>query len=345
VNRLDIAQIMGAFPMAALAVDGAESIVAANERATALFGAELVGRALITVTRAPAVVEALAMLRQTGLRQGARLVHQDHGTEHVLILSAAQLGEGASRMALLCFEAVTEREAAAQMRRDFVANVSHELRTPLTALMGFIETLQGPARKDFAAQERFLAIMAHEAGRMNRLVQDLLSLSQVEASERQRPVERVDLAVLLASTLRGLAPVADAAKVALELEGVESAQIVAGDSDQLRQVLTNLVENAIKYGASGGRVLVRLDPVARDATLRGPAVRLLVRDFGQGIDPMHVPRLTERFYRVDNHRSREMGGTGLGLAIVKHIVNRHRGRLKIESVLGEGSTFSVILPQ
>ena len=261
MNRLDIAQIMGAFPMAALAVDGAESIVAANERATALFGAELVGRALITVTRAPAVVEALAMLRQTGLRQGARLVHQDHGTEHVLILSAAQLGEGASRMALLCFEDVTEREAAAQMRRDFVANVSHELRTPLTALMGFIETLQGPARKDFAAQERFLAIMAHEAGRMNRLVQDLLSLSQVEASERQRPVERVDLAVLLASTLRGLAPVADAAKVALELEGVESAQIVAGDSDQLRQVLTNTTVSkpAAKISSHRSRRLKRRD--------------------------------------------------------------------------------------
>ena len=249
-----------------------------------------------------------------------------------------------SRVMLVSFQDVTHLEQAGQMRRDFVANVSHELRTPLTALIGFIETLRGAASDDAAARDRFLAIMQDEAGRMNRLVGDLLSLSRVEGEERVRPREEVDLSGQLGSVLNSLRPLAEEAGVAFWFDKPEAAVIIPGDADQLRQVFTNLIENAIKYGGSGGAVNVIVTVSERDPALRAPAVRVQVIDRGPGIDPMHLPRLTERFYRADSHRSRQLGGTGLGLAIVKHIVNRHRGRLRVESTLGEGATFTVILP-
>ncbi len=341
-----IGSYLEALPLAALVVDEDERIVMANPVASALFGAILAGRPLVTVLRQPPVAEAILAARTTGDRQMARVLHQDGPRDTILMLNVAQvpLPPRFGRGFLLCFDDLTEREAAAQMRRDFVANVSHELRTPLTALLGFIETLQGPARSDPAAQARFLGIMASEAGRMNRLVQDLLSLSQVEAQERIRPVGEVDLCGLIASTLRGLTPLAESVRVTLGHDGLDNPCVIPGDADQIRQVLTNLIENGIKYGGVDGRVTVSLARKERDATLRGPAVRIDVRDSGPGIEEIHIPRLTERFYRIDNHRSRAMGGTGLGLAIVKHIVNRHRGRLRIESVAGQGSTFSVILP-
>lgn len=232
-----------------------------------------------------------------------------------------------------------------QMRRDFVANVSHELRTPLTALMGFIETLRGPARNDPAARDRFLDIMEREAGRMNRLVADLLSLSRVEQDERRRPVQMIDLAGLLRGEVATLTPAASVAGVRLELQGAGNKVMVPGDADQLVQVFHNLIENAVKYGGSGGVVSVTLARLAHEPVLRGPAWAVTVADKGEGIEPQHLPRLTERFYRVDTHRSRGKGGTGLGLAIVKHIVSRHRGRLRIESEIGQGSRFTVILPE
>lgn len=345
-----IGAYLNALPLAALVVDGAERIVLANPVATALFGAMLAGRPLVTVLRQPPVAEAIAAARSSGTRQMARILHQDGPRDTILMLNVAPVAvpgavsQPPGRGFLLCFDDLTEREAAAQMRRDFVANVSHELRTPLTALLGFIETLQGPARNDPAAQARFLTIMESEAGRMNRLVQDLLSLSQVEAQERIRPAGEADLCAIITSTLRGLAPLAETARVTLGHAGLEAPCVVPGDADQIRQVLTNLVENGIKYGGADGRVTITLSRIDRDVTLRSPAVRIDVSDTGPGIDDIHLPRLTERFYRIDNHRSRAMGGTGLGLAIVKHIVNRHRGRLRIDSVAGQGSTFSVILP-
>jgi two-component system phosphate regulon sensor histidine kinase PhoR len=244
---------------------------------------------------------------------------------------------------LCAFEDITEAEKIGQMRRDFVANVSHELRTPLTALLGFIETLQGPARDDAAARARFLGIMAREAMRMNRLVRDLLSLSRVEAEERVRPTDRVDIAAIMASVATTLRPMAEAAGVALVLEGTEAPAVVTADADQMTQVLHNLVENAVKYGSAGKLVTMTLQHLPEAPALRGPALSITVADRGEGIDPIHLPRLTERFYRVDSHRSREGGGTGLGLAIVKHIVNRHRGRLRIDSEKGQGTTFTILL--
>jgi two-component system phosphate regulon sensor histidine kinase PhoR len=210
--------------------------------------------------------------------------------------------------------------------------------------MGFIETLRGAARDDPKARDRFLGIMAQEAGRMNRLVADLLSLGRVESEERVRPTERINLAGIITTTLRNLKPLASEANVDLTLDLGTKHMHVLGDSDQLQQVFTNLVENAIKYGGANQQVTLRAEVQAHDPTLRGAAVRLHISDNGPGIAPEHLPRLTERFYRADNHRSRAMGGTGLGLAIVKHILNRHKGLLKITSEPGAGACFTVILP-
>lgn len=336
--------ILEAIPQPALLVNPEDRILAGNSMAQAVFGAGMAGRALVMVIRQPSVLDALEACRKTGAVQSARYLAND-GRQDVSFDMRASLVQGAGLDGvLLCFNDVSHLEQAGQMRRDFVANVSHELRTPLTALIGFIETLQGPARDDPAARARFLAIMASEADRMNRLVRDLLSLSQVEAQERQRPGGSIDLQQLLQATQHALAPMAEQAHVALHLQIPEGGVVIPGDGDQLRQVFTNLIENAIKYGGQGGVVTVTVHPPAQEAGLRGPAVRVQVADKGAGIDPVHIPRLTERFYRIDSHRSRQMGGTGLGLAIVKHIINRHRGRMRIESGLGEGTTFTLILP-
>ena len=253
-------------------------------------------------------------------------------------------GKGGAKAVILFFEDVSQLEEVGQMRRDFVANVSHELRTPLTALIGFIETLRGPARDDAKSATRFLNIMQDEAERMNRLVGDLMSLNRVEGNERVRPRQRVVLNEIIQSTLHSLQPLADQAGVKFEFESPQRPIEINGDSDQLTQVFTNIIGNALKYGASGGRISLRMTTVEREVALRAPGVRIQVIDFGAGMDPLHLPRVTERFYRADDHRSRELGGTGLGLAIVKHIVNRHRGKLNIDSALGEGTTVTVMLP-
>jgi two-component system phosphate regulon sensor histidine kinase PhoR len=226
------------------------------------------------------------------------------------------------------------------MRADFIANASHELRTPLASLKGYVETLQGSAKDDTAARERFLKTMAEQAERMSRLVDDLLSLSRVEMREYLPPTDKVELGAVLAEVAQSLEPLSQQASIELALLPGEAEASVWGDRDELTQVFQNLLQNAIKYGRSGGKVEVRL---GRET---GPTLRYRVDviDDGPGIAPQHLPRLTERFYRVSAAASRERGGTGLGLAIVKHILNRHRGELQIASTLGQGSTFSAILP-
>jgi two-component system phosphate regulon sensor histidine kinase PhoR len=186
--------------------------------------------------------------------------------------------------------------------------------------------------------------MEHEAARMNRLVRDLLSLSRVESEERIRPDVKVDLVSVLETVIVSLRPMAEANDVRMVFDVPDAPVSITADSDQLQQVFSNLLENGIKYGAKGADVTVNIEAVEYDPSLRCPAMLITFKDEGEGIDPLHLPRLTERFYRVDGHRSREMGGTGLGLAIVKHIVNRHRGRLRVESTLGQGSLFTIILP-
>ena len=292
-------RFLDGLPMPALLVEGEDRILACNGLAISLFGEGMIGRNPAFAVRAPAVLESIGL---------------------------ALRGAGVQQVRM-------------SLRRDFVANVSHELRTPLTALMGFIETLRHAAKDDPKAREMFLGIMETEAGRMNRLVRDLLQLSQVEANERVRPKGRVELRGLLERVIGSLKGTAEKSGSRVDLTG--ASVTVPGDGDQLTQVFTNLIENALKYGAAGQVVRVTLSP---EETARGAAVRVEVADQGEGIDAVHLPRLTERFYRVDSHRSREMGGTGLGLAIVKHIVSRHRGWLRVESVVGEGSRFSVVLP-
>jgi len=236
-----------------------------------------------------------------------------------------------------------------RMRSDFVANASHELRTPLAALSGFIETLAGPARDDPEARARFLETMAAEAQRMTRLVNDLLSLSRIESIEHQPPNDSVDLLDCLDTVAGTLRPYAQRRAVDLEVRRPERLAPILADRDQLIQLLTNLIDNAIKYGGEGTPVVIACERLAAAPHGAGPlsgraTVRVVVEDDGPGIAREHLPRVTERFFRVDPARSRQLGGTGLGLAIVKHIVRRHRGHLAIESELGRGTRVTVYLP-
>ncbi len=334
-----------AVPLPLILVGNDERVAALNEGARKLFGRGLVGRHYIAVLRQPALLDCVeTVLRQRSAGQ-ARFLTREAQRDATWKVSVRPIDVLSGPGALMTFEDATATEEADQIRRDFVANVSHELRTPLTAMLGFIETLLGAARDDPHAQERFLRIMEQEATRMNRLVRDLLSLSRVESEERVRPTSVVDVHDLISSVVSALNNIAHVEEVRFKLELPNTPLELQGDRDQLFQVFTNLVENAIKYGGRNKDVCISASESERDPVLRAPAIRISVKDEGTGIDAIHIPRLTERFYRVDTHRSRELGGTGLGLAIVKHIVSRHRGRLRIESVRGLGSTFSVILPK
>ncbi len=344
MNQDNISTLLQAIPLPSLLIGRGERILGANDRALSLLGAGIVGRHFITALRQPTVLDAIEGCLRDGQPRQTRYLSAEGAQDTTFTVTASRVETTAGTGALVCFEDRTHLEQAGQMRRDFVANVSHELRTPLTALLGFIETLRGPARNDPAATERFLGIMQTEASRMERLVKDLLSLSRVESEERMRPTDRVDVTRCLQAVVHALENAARDSDVRLALTVPDRPVHVPGDADQLQQVFTNLVENAIKYGGRGKTVWITARTEDSEPALRGPAVIVTVRDEGPGIEDVHIPRLTERFYRVDTHRSREMGGTGLGLAIVKHIVNRHRGRLRIESALGRGTEFRVVLP-
>ncbi|HRO16109.1 MAG TPA: ATP-binding protein [Paracoccus sp. (in: a-proteobacteria)] len=361
MNHGDLQRFCEAVPVAMLVVDRRTRIVAANAAAAELFGPDLNDRPFVTAMRQPGVNAALDWVlepdrhpapppdpdlqsrRPDCARLAVVLNARGRDLDSVVTVSPLRVGDG--RGAAVFIEDSTGIQKAEQMRRDFVANVSHELRTPLTALIGFIETLRGAARNDPAARERFLDTMQREAGRMNRLVADLLSLSRVEGNERRRPAEDIDLSALIANAVTALAPTTAVAGVRIRVMGADRSVRLQGDADQIVQIFHNLIENAVKYGRQPGEVRVTLSHVAHEPVLRGPGWAVEVADDGEGVEALHLPRLTERFYRVDPHRSREKGGTGLGLAIVKHIVNRHRGRLRIESVKGQGSRFTVILPE
>ena len=341
INPVDL---VNAFPLTSVLIGPNERIIAANQPAKDLFSSECIGQHFISVLRQPNVLDAIEAVMVRGQRIETRYLGRLGGRDTTYRVYAAPVEAPKGPAVLLTFEDLTDIEEAGKMRRDFVANVSHELKTPLTALLGFVETLKGPAKNDPKAQDRFLSIMEREATRMHQLVQDLLSLSRVEEHERVRPTESVDLVALTQSVRSSLAPVANAADVEITLAAPEQPVFVHGDTNQLRQVLTNLIENAIKYGGAHNTVDVRITEPTHQILLRGMGVTISVTDHGDGIAEHHIPRLTERFYRVDSHRSREVGGTGLGLAIVKHIINRHRGRLRIDSEIGQGTVFTAILP-
>lgn len=343
-------RVIQAIPDPLLVVDSRSRILSANRAAQTQFGQRIEGRDLSAVIRHPAVLAAVRSA-QTGQSSDAVEFEMAAPTERTFTVQVETLhdADGAPSAALLLFVDLTAAKRSEQMRVDFVANVSHELRTPLSTLMGFIETLQGPAREDHEARDRFLEIMRLQAHRMSRLVNDLLSLSRIETNEHSAPTERVDLQPLLDGVKATLDLEARRKDMRVTLDLPADLPPVIGEPDELTQVMQNLMDNAIKYGRSGTVVEVSAGPAEKVPASypgrRDGAVAIRVRDRGEGIDASHIPRLTERFYRVDTARSRELGGTGLGLAIVKHIVVRHRGALAIESVRGEGTTVTAYLPR
>lgn len=339
-----LSSLITVLPMPVVIVGPNERVAEVNEAAIRLFGSDGRGMHYITVFRQPAILDAIEQTVRDGTVRQTRYLGTEGRKDTYWQVTVGAVPMQVGRGVVLSFEDMTAVEESSQIRRDFVANVSHELRTPLTALLGFVETLKGAARDDPEARNRFLGIMEKEAGRMARLVDDLLWLSRVEQEERVRPRDMVDLSAILDRVVAALTPVADKAGVRLVVERPENLPEIPGDNRQLQQIITNLIENAVKYGGNDKQVEIGLSGPAEEPSLRTSGVRISVTDHGEGIAPHHIPRLTERFYRVDNHRSREMGGTGLGLAIVKHMVNRHRGRLRIDSELGVGSRFTVILP-
>lgn len=312
----------------------------ANAALLTLVGNGLIGRQVVAVFRDPALSTAIE--EGYGTAVNVQYARAQTGSTRPLSfdVSARPLGNGV----LVTMTDRTEAQDADLMRRDFVANVSHELRTPITAMSGFIETLQGPAKDDPQARARFLDIMAQEVKRMHALVDELGQLSRLEAEERSRPTDRVDIVQIADQAVAAITPIAQKAGADLRLRTPERPLQIAGDAVQLQQVITNLLENAIKYGASDNQITVEVDAITYQPKLRAKGVAVSVRDQGIGIAAHYIARLTERFFRVDDHRSRDAGGTGLGLAIVKHIVSRHRGRMVIESTPDQGSTFTVILP-
>ena len=338
--RQDPSWIVAAHPDPVLAVDAREVVTVANGAARAVIPGLKVGQPLAFAVRAPEVLDAIrhtvAERVPTSVEFGGRSATDPVWEVRLRPLAPGALGDST---AILFFRDRSGERRLEAMRSDFVATVSHELRTPLASLAGFIDTLRGPARNDTAAQERFLGIMRSQADRMSRLVDDLLQLSRVELNAHVAPVTPIDLGPVVGHMVEIMAPLARERGVRIEVSGTDGPAVLRGDRDELLRVVENLVENAIKYGGDGGRVEVSLA-----ATQDKRGLELVVQDHGPGIPAEHLPRLTERFYRVDAVESRSQGGTGLGLAIVKHIVGRHRGRLSIESDIGSGTRVTVWLP-
>jgi two-component system phosphate regulon sensor histidine kinase PhoR len=349
-RRSGIAEaLLAHIPDPVILVDQRAVVVEANKAAHALLAGLRTGHPLSFALRSPDVLDGI----DTVLGSGAplRVEYSERvPTERTFEVHIGPLHGDAARVevqsgVVLFFRDLTSARRLEAMRADFVANASHELRTPLASLLGFIETLQGPAREDVKARERFLDIMRGQAQRMKRLIDDLLSLSRIEMRAHVQPTQSVDLQALTRQMVETLSPLAQDRGVAIRSSLPEHPVHVLGDRDELLRVLENLIENAVKYGESGGRVDVELVRVDAAHGRQAPHAAVSVQDYGPGIAPEHLPRLTERFYRVDVAQSREKGGTGLGLAIVKHIVNRHRGYLDIESEPGQGARFTVTLPE
>jgi two-component system phosphate regulon sensor histidine kinase PhoR len=338
--------ILESFPDQVVVVSRARVVVAANRAAREIVGLGYHGRDLALSLRHPEVLDAVDRVRDSGQPATVEVsfpgaVPRDFNLQ-VAAIPSGETSPGAD--IVLVFHDITTAKRSENMRADFVANVSHELRSPLSALLGFIETMRGPARDDGAARERFLDIMQNEARRMTRLIDDLLSLSRVEMNEHVAPTGEVDLASVLRVVVDTAAASSAEARSRLRIDVPGGLPKVVGHTDELRQVFQNLVDNALKYARPGTPVRIGVTEVARIPNQGRRGVAVAVVDQGEGIPAADVPRLTERFYRVDKGRSRSVGGTGLGLAIVKHIVSHHRGHLAIESTPGFGSTFTVTLP-
>jgi two-component system phosphate regulon sensor histidine kinase PhoR len=345
-QALMIESLIGGLPNPAIALGRDGRVIAFNAAAASIAPALRRGEPALITLRMPELVEAIRRATASCTPQRVEFFERvplDRWFEaFVTPVRLANLADTRADILLMTFNDLTPLRRVEEMRADFIANASHELRTPLAALLGFIETLQGPAKDDLVAREKFLAIMQGQATRMARLIDDLLSLSRIELNAHLQPNTPLDLAPIVRLVADGLQTLARDRDVAIKVSAPPEALVVLGDRDELIRALENLVENALKYGAAGKRIDITL---SRGQTRAGtPEARLAVRDYGPGIAPEHLPRLTERFYRVDVTESRAQGGTGLGLALVKHVLNRHGGRLAIESTPGAGATFTMHLP-
>ncbi|MEP0708919.1 MAG: ATP-binding protein [Parvibaculum sp.] len=335
--------LLNRLPDPLIVLDVSGRVVFANGASEPLIGKETAGRHVATVLRSAPLIGAIDGVTSDGQVRSIEYsvpapVQRNYS---VYVAPVADEVASAQKFILVLLRDVTEARRVEAMRADFVAFASHELKTPLSSISGFIDTLRGHAKDDPEARDKFLAIMADQATRMRRLIEDLLSLSRIELREHVRPSDAVDLHGVADDIADGLSPLAEQYGVEIGVTAPASLPKVLGDREELSQIVQNLMDNALRYGRSGKRIEVSLSPAEKGGK---PFVRLAVRDFGPGIAKEHIPRLTERFYRVDASASRARGGTGLGLAIVKHIVNRHQGTLSIESELGQGSSFSVLLP-
>lgn len=336
---------LDAVPDPVIALDQSGTIVHINPAAREIYARLRPGGQPSLLSRDPEFLQAIDEVLAHGRQRTVEIQERvpiDRRVRITLTAMAGGTAEADAPHVVIALRDLTEQDRLGRMRADFVANASHELRTPLASLVGFIETLQGRASEDPAARTRFLGIMGQQAARMSRLVDDLLSLSQVEMREHVHPRTAIDLNETIAAAVQALEPVAQASDATLAFSSCDGPAVVLGETDEIVQVVQNLVQNALKYGTPGRPVSVSIRREASGPTNR---IAVAVRDEGPGIAPEHLPRLTERFYRVNAKSSREKGGTGLGLAIVKHIINRHRGELRIESELGKGTTFTFLIDE
>lgn len=343
----DLAKIINAVSAPVVVLDADLIVVAANKSAGKIFADLSIGIAVErAISKKRSFIRQLRDVAKNRIDQRVTLkIKQGFGQEFSTTIKPLDLeGTGVDARLVLTFEDRSAVKDAKAMRSDFVANVSHEIRSPLTAITGFIETLQMTAKDDPQAQAHFLDLMAKEAGRMGHLVTDLLSLSQVEVKQRRRPKKTVDPNLIITQALAATRQMAQNRGMTLVYHAPDSLPDHMGQHDDLVRVFINLLENAINYGREGGEIQITARVVDRTNPLKQNAISISVKDQGDGIPAAEIPRLTERFYRVDKSRSRNVGGTGLGLAIVKHVLVRHRGKLVIESQPGQGSTFSVFLP-
>ena len=349
VPDVNMRKLASALPDPCFILDRRGIVRFANHAGSSIFGNVKEGDPLSFRIRQPDMLAALDNVLDGGPIEKVDYTLKSHSERFYeawvtpIHLNSDPEGEHRPEFILLLLHDQTEQKNMARMRADFVANASHELRTPLASVIGFIETLLGPAKDDPVARDRFLRIMLDQSERMSRLVSDLLSLSRIEMRAHVLPDTRVDLSKIMRHVIDSLSPLAQDLAVAIESNQLDDNLWVSGDRDELVQVFENLVENALKYGKDGEKIDISYSRIIDSADGK-PYHCFNVRDYGAGISQEHLPRLTERFYRVDVASSREQKGTGLGLAIVKHILTRHRGKLLVESQPGEGATFQVRLP-
>ena len=346
----NIQAILDSIPDSSFLVDQNGIVLYLNRIAKVQFDLVQIGDSLTLFFRIPVFVDAFNRVSSSERMESVSWT-KEVPIETVLEANISPLNldsiptnndESNMRLYLVIVHDLTELHRIERMRADFVANASHELRTPLSSISGFIETLQGSAKSDPESQKKFLTIMLEQTRRMSRLIDDLLSLSRIEVKSQVNRDVRTDLVVCVKHVLATLSPLAKKKSVKIEyLSQIDSA-IINGEFDEIVQVIENLTNNALEYGSSGGLIEIELKSDYFES--EHPNWYLSVRDFGQGIESLQIPRLTERFYRVENSNNSEIKGTGLGLAIVKHVLNRHRGRLMIESELGKGAKFTLILP-